>query len=83
MSFLSIIAPGGTFSDLLKDIRKQIEVERLETRGAHPLLVKNPTWELNRLVDSLEAELKVRMRLFWGVCGSFDTRHVCDMQYVR
>jgi len=63
MSFLTIVAPVGTFSDLLKDIRKQIEVGWLETRSAHPLLVKNPTRELNRLVDIFEAELKVPERL--------------------
>ncbi len=59
MCFLSIVAPVGTCSDLLKDIRKQIEVGRLEAGVAYPLFVKNPTRELNRLVDVFEAGLKV------------------------
>ncbi|KAI9848403.1 MAG: hypothetical protein M1837_000197 [Sclerophora amabilis] len=62
MSFLHIVVPVETTTDLVKDIQKQLEVGRLNVTAGSLDVVENPTRELKRLVSFFEAELKVRLK---------------------
>src|SRR5258708_25496424 len=59
MSFLNIMIPVETVTSLIEDIRKQIDVGRLETTTGSPLTVDKPTRELSRLNSIFQTELKV------------------------